>query len=171
MKECTRHKARNDQGSCISNSHPWLWISQPWFESTSRSRNPPACPSQQRCDAPLPLGFRQADEVRRHTRCFVVSAETPEKSAAVGHLITITTSSKQDGSPSRRQEVSRCLRTLRMPHRPPYNAAHIPSAATPRPSDSEPAAAVRNACRTPSGCCAPTPSGTRPSATPATPRT
>jgi len=35
--------------------HRWLWISQPWFESTSRS----PCPFKQRCEAALFLYFRQ----------------------------------------------------------------------------------------------------------------
>jgi len=42
--------------SPLPDFHLWLWISQPWFESTSRS----LCPSQQRSEAALRLKFSQA---------------------------------------------------------------------------------------------------------------
>jgi hypothetical protein len=56
--------------------HRWLWISQPWFESTSRS----PCPSQQRGDTPLFLKFFQAGQCRYLAVCV--------SNAPVGWLIT-----------------------------------------------------------------------------------
>jgi hypothetical protein len=45
--------------------HRWLWISQPWFESTSRS----LCPSQQRCETPSFLNFLLSEQCRSLAYC------------------------------------------------------------------------------------------------------